>query len=192
MKWQWKVIGLGCDGTSALKFREWWTEGPLWKRYMPWIIVNWCLTHRLELSIKDALKTTFFVAVDELLLQIFYVYKKSPKNFAKLKEIVEELKQCFEDYTATQRWSKAFMTLWDQVCGSQCSCFIASHQKVWCLPWSIDIIRSVKSTDRQKLKGYVLRWSKCKVLLGCAFFHDVLKPVAIFLQDYTRGWVMCC
>jgi len=35
--------------------------------------------------------------VDELLLQIYYVYEKSPKKCAELKEIVEELKQCFDD-----------------------------------------------------------------------------------------------
>ena len=38
---------------------------------------------------------------------------------------------------------------------------------------------SVKPIDRQKLKGYIQRWSKSKLLLGCAFFHDLLKPVGI-------------
>ena len=38
---------------------------------------------------------------------------------------------------------------------------------------------SVKSLDRQKLKGYVSKWRKSKVLLGCAVFHDVLKPLEI-------------
>ena len=38
---------------------------------------------------------------------------------------------------------------------------------------------SVKSLDRQKLKGYVSKWRKSKILLGCAVFHDVLKPLGI-------------
>ena len=45
---------------------------------------------------------------------------------------------------------------------------------------------SVKQTDKQKLKGYVLKWSESKVLIGCSFFHDLLKSYAILskvLQD---------
>ena len=42
--------------------------------------------------------------------------------------------------------------------------------------------RSLKSVDRQKLKGYVLRWQKSKFLLGCAFFHDLLRPVGILCK----------
>ena len=39
--------------------------------------------------------------------------------------------------------------------------------------------KNIKSADRKKLKGYVLRWRKSKVLSGCAFFHDILKPIGI-------------
>ena len=45
---------------------------------------------------------------------------------------------------------------------------------------------TVKALDRQKLKGYSLKWQDSKVLLGCAFFHDLLKPASILckvLQD---------
>ena len=45
---------------------------------------------------------------------------------------------------------------------------------------------SVKQVDKQKLKGYVLEWREGKVLIGCSFFHDLLKPCAILskvLQD---------
>ena len=44
--------------------------------------------------------------------------------------------------------------------------------------------RTVKSVDR--VKGYVLRWRKSKILLGCAFFYDILKPLGLLskiLQD---------
>ena len=45
---------------------------------------------------------------------------------------------------------------------------------------------SVKSVDREKIKGYLKQWGEGKVLLGCALFVDVLKPVSILckvLQD---------
>ena len=45
---------------------------------------------------------------------------------------------------------------------------------------------TVKPADKQKLKGYVLKWRESKILLGCTLFHDLLKPSAILckvLQD---------
>lgn len=41
---------------------------------------------------------------------------------------------------------------------------------------------TVKSVDRQKLKGYLLQWQNAKLLLGCAFFYDLLKPAAILCK----------
>lgn len=45
---------------------------------------------------------------------------------------------------------------------------------------------TVKACDKQKLKGYILKWRDSKMQLGCALFHDLLKPSAILckiLQD---------
>ena len=79
LEWKSKMIGLGCDGTnsnlgsgSGLKENI--------QKDVPWVIVSWCLAHRLELSIKDALNASFFKSIDEMLLQIYYVYENSPKN----------------------------------------------------------------------------------------------------------------
>ena len=41
---------------------------------------------------------------------------------------------------------------------------------------------STKSIDKQKLKGYVTKWRNCRILLGCAVFHDILKPAAILCK----------
>jgi len=46
--------------------------------------------------------------------------------------------------------------------------------------------KTTKVTNRAKLKGYILRWRKSIILLGCAVFHDILKSPAILckvLQD---------
>ena len=37
----------------------------------------------------------------------------------------------------------------------------------------------VKSVDKQKLKGYIMRWREAKILVGCAFFSDLLKPASV-------------
>ena len=56
----------------------------------------WCLAHRLELSLKDALKDTFSSSIDEMFLRVYYLYEKSPKKCRELDEVVAELKTCFE------------------------------------------------------------------------------------------------
>ena len=43
---------------------------------------------------------------------------------------------------------------------------------------------SVTSADKQKLKGYILKWRKGKMLLACALFADLLKPVAILTKSF--------
>ena len=90
LEWKARMIRLGCDGTNANI-----GSGGGLKSYLqediPWVIVTWCLAHRLELSIKDALKDTFFKEIDELLLQVYYVYERSPKKCHELKEIVDNL-----------------------------------------------------------------------------------------------------
>ena len=67
-----KLIGFGCDGTNvnmgerALKC--------LLQGHKPWLMVCWCMAHRLELAIKDGLHGTFFSAVDEMLMRAYYLY----------------------------------------------------------------------------------------------------------------------
>ena len=182
LEWQCKMIGLGCDGTNANIGSRNGLKGYLTED-IPWFIVSCCLAHRLELSVKDALKDTFLKEIDELLLQVYYVYEKSPKKCHELKEIVDNLKQCLTD---TEMPTKGGIRPL-RASGTR---FIA--HKVSALARLVDRYGAylshlitlsqdtvVKSLDRQKLKGYVLKWRKSKVLLGCALFHDVLKPLGI-------------
>ena len=46
----------------------------------------WCLAHRVELALKDALKHTAFDLIDDMLIQLYYIYEKSPKNAASWKK----------------------------------------------------------------------------------------------------------
>ena len=55
------------------------------KEEMLWTAFVWCMAHRLELAIQDALKDTFFDEVDDMILRIFCLYQKSPKKIGELK-----------------------------------------------------------------------------------------------------------
>ena len=60
----------------------------------PWLIFNWCLGHRLELSIKKVLKDTSFDDVD--LLSLYYIYEKSPKKLSQLKDLYDHFNEIYE------------------------------------------------------------------------------------------------
>lgn len=47
--------------------RKWGLKEHLVKE-LPWMVGFWCLAHYLELSLKDALSSTYFTEIDELLL----------------------------------------------------------------------------------------------------------------------------
>ena len=177
--WDTKLIGFGCDG-AAVNIAAGGLRGKL-ESTMPWIIVFWCLAHRLELALKDALKQTFFSTIDEMLMRLYYLYEKSPKKCAGLDDVVQELRLCLDEIDVPK--SRGNRPL--RACGTR---FIA--HKVAALGSVIDKYgiflshlvamsedRTFKSADREKrkLKSYVRHWRNFKVLPGCAFFHDLLK-----------------
>ena len=53
----------------------------------------WCLAHRLELAIKNALSGTWFDSIDDMLLKLYYLYEKSPKKSRELMDIINDLKE---------------------------------------------------------------------------------------------------
>ena len=62
-----KLVGIGTDGASAnVAVRG--LKGLVEER-LSWVFWMWCLAHRLELAIKDALK---------VLLKLYYLYERSP------------------------------------------------------------------------------------------------------------------
>ena len=52
-----------------------------------------CLTHKLELAVKDALEQTSFDLIDDMLLRLYLVYKNSPMRCRQL-EIMTDLREC--------------------------------------------------------------------------------------------------
>ena len=71
-------MGIATDGASA-NIVSGGLKG-LVEKELSWVYWMWCLAHRLELAIRDALKGSFFDSIDEMLLRLYYIYEKSPKN----------------------------------------------------------------------------------------------------------------
>lgn len=67
----------------------------LLKKDWPHLLVTHCLAHRLELSFKDAIKacdTKMYDKATTLLLGLYYLYRKSPKQKKALMECFNMLK----------------------------------------------------------------------------------------------------
>ena len=67
-----KLVGVGTDGAASNIARAGFVEERL-----PWVFWMWCIAHRLELAIKDALKPTSFslilVNMNNMFKLTFYI-----------------------------------------------------------------------------------------------------------------------
>ena len=72
----------------------------------------WCLAHRLELAVNDALSDSCFDSIDDMLLRLYCIYEKSPKKCRELEGIITDLKECFEFDDAGVRLVRASGSRW--------------------------------------------------------------------------------
>ena len=62
-----------------------------------WVTFICCFSHLLELALKDGLKV-YTLSVDESLMHLFYLFKKSSKKHREFKNLCQLLKGQFEMY----------------------------------------------------------------------------------------------
>ena len=87
-----KLVGIGTDGASA-NIANAGLKGTIEKKKLDWVYRMWCLAHRLELAIKNALSGTYFDSIDDMLLKLYYLYEKSPQKSRELVDIISDLKE---------------------------------------------------------------------------------------------------
>ena len=172
-----RLIGIATDGT-AVNIACGGLKG-LVEKHVPWIYWMWCLAHRLELAIKDALKGTTFDLIDDMLLRLYYIYDKSPKKCRELEGIVSDLKDCFQFDDEGVRPLRASGSRW--VCHKLNAMrrVLSKYGAYTSHLITLSEDSSVKYVDRVKLKGYLQKWTNAKYLLGCAVFINVLTPCVI-------------
>ena len=83
-----KLVGFTSDGASVNRGDKNSVKTLLQDDYS-WLVFIWCIAHRLELALEDALKGTRFDVVDEMLLHSYYLYQKAPKKLRQLRELFE-------------------------------------------------------------------------------------------------------
>ena len=131
------------------------------------------------------MRGTFSDTVDDMLLRVYYLYEKSPKQCRELDEIVASLKQCIDQSDLPGIGNRLL-----RACGTRFVCHKVTDLNRIIDRYGVYLTHLVsltedpttKPADKQKLKGYILKWRGCKLLLGCAMFHDLLKPASKVLQ----------
>ena len=119
-------------------------------------------------------------SVDEMLLRVYFWYEKSPKKCRELETIIEELQACFTPVEFPKTGGHKPL----HACGTR-----SVAHKVAALDRLLNHFGAylshltmltedpkTKPADRQKLKGYLLKWRDGKMILGSAYFCDLLKP----------------
>ena len=73
------LVGAGTDDASVNVGANGGMKAKL-QSSSPWLFWSWCFAHRLELACKDAFISPLFQEISEMLLRLYYLYQKSPKN----------------------------------------------------------------------------------------------------------------
>lgn len=174
-----KLVGVATDGASC-NIANAGLKG-LIEEKTPWVFWMWCLAHRLELAIKDALKGSSFDQIYQMLLCLYYLYEKSPKKCGQPEEIIDQLKECLLADCACKgkRPIRASGSRWTAHKLGAMKRILSNFGAYTNHLASLSQDSTLKSADKAKIVGYYRKWTDVKYLLGCAVLSDMLNPCAI-------------
>jgi hypothetical protein len=178
-----KLVGFGSDGASVNTGKK---EGvkTLLQQENPWITFGWCVAHRLELALKDSLKGTSFDDVDELILRVYYLYKRSPKKLRQLKELAEIYSDSFEFVEGGYRPKKASGTRWIAHKTRALDIIIDKYGILMQHLESLSQDKSYPTKERAKFKGWLIRWTQARIPLLACVSVEVLAPAKILSKAF--------
>ena len=162
------LVGIGTDGASV-NIASAGLKG-LVEEELPWIFWMWCLAHRQELALKDALKGTVFDFMDDMLIRLYHVYEKLPKKCHELEEIVADLRQCAEFDDAGVRPLRASGSRWVSNKLNAMKCVLSKFGAYTNHLTTLSMDSSIKAVDCAKLQGYLRKWVDAKYVRLCFFY----------------------
>lgn len=181
-----KLVGLGADGASVNNGDKSSVKTKL-REEMPWLIFGWCMAHKLELGIKDALKGTFFDEVDEMLLRLYYLYKRSPKKLRELQEIHDLVKESMEYDDTGVKPVRANGTRWVAHRVAAMKKVLDKFDVYMVHLESLCNDASYSTKDRAKFQGYFKKWNSTEMLLNIAYYIDILEPIRLLSITFQKS-----
>jgi hypothetical protein len=178
--WKGKMLGFCSDGASVMMGERNGVATVL-KRDSPWLLVVWCLAHRLELAVKDTFKKTYMDTVIENLTAVYYFYRGSSKRNREANELAEILEEEFLKPVKANgtRWVEHKLLAITKMLTNYS--VVISHM----MSYAEDVTN--KAEDRTKTKGIIRKLLQFKFVYFMYFVKDVLTEISrvslVFQRD---------
>ena len=161
-----KLVGLNLDRASV-SMGQYNGLNVLVQDEAPWAEVVHCFNHWLELAIKDAfIKSIFYLNINEVLSELYWLYQKSPKRLTQLKELSEAFEKSIPKPTKADgtRWIDFKFRAMEKISENYGLC--TTH------------LEQLAHTDsqlkkREEIKGFVNKWKDTGYLMHIAIFIDI-------------------
>ena len=173
-----KMVFLASDGASvnsgvktglAVKFRESGQE---------WLLFVWCLSHRLELALKDALADVM-EPIKKCLTNLFYLYEKSSKKLRELRNMHKVIAEVYVFENGRVKPSKCSGTRWIAHLLPSMSGLVDKFG-LYLQHFENIIADPSNNTDKSTLEGKRKQLTDASILLRSALFIDRLDSAKIF------------
>ena len=145
------------------------------KEELPWVAFIWCLSHRLELAVKDAL-SNWISQINKCLTNLFYLYKNSSKKLREVREMYSIICDMFEFENKQVKPHKATGSRWVDHHIKAMSNFVDKFG-LYLAHFENIISDTTKRTDKATLEGKRREMCQADILLFSALFMDILEPI---------------
>ena len=173
-----RMVFFSSDGASVNSGLKHGLIAQFHKNGLIWVLFIWCLSHRLELALKDSLSDAMS-DINEVLTFLFYLYKKSSKKLRELRQLHMALKDVYSFENNQVRPSKASGTRWIAHVMRSMAAFVDKHG-VFIQHLENVIADTSKQTDRATLEGKRRKMIQASVLLKSCLFLDLLDSAKNF------------
>ncbi len=163
------LVGCGTDGAAVNVSGQNGMRGKI-QAALPWVYWAWCYAHRLELACKDAFSSKLFHDIDDMLLRLYYLYEKSPKKCRELSELICDLKEVYEFQEGGNLPVRSHGSRWITYKRKSLQRVVDRYGAYLSHLSTLAEDSSTKSADRQRLKGYILKW-RCKNYHWCCTLY---------------------
>ena len=136
---------------------------------MPWLVSVHCFNHRLELAAKDAFSETYLDEISPMLMNIYYMYHKSPKRLRDLQSLAEQL-----DETVVKP-QKAHGTRWLQHKKNAIKALLRSYPVI---VRHLEELAAGTGADSARFKAYLKQLKSFKFVSHVLLFDIFLAPLA--------------
>ena len=149
---------------------------------VPWLVMMHCVAHRLELSLKDAFKDTYFEQIDELMMRLYYLYRRSPKGWRELKTVAGILKE------HVLKPSRSQGTRWIDHRRKALTCLATNYHSIATQfeEQATGERKDIPAANAAKMKGYLKLMKSFKFVLHLVLYQDLLDDLAEVSLEFQR------